>query len=794
MAEADPEVGLGGLTAGEVAARRAAGETNEKPPTTSRTVGDILKANVLTRFNFLLGSLFVVMLVVGSVKDALFGVVVVANAAIGVVQELRAKRTLDQLVVLSAPRAEVRRDGATVEVPAEEIVRGDVVGLRPGDQVVADGEVLIANGAEIDESLLTGESAPVAARPGGTVRSGSVVVAGSGWFRADAVGADAFASRLAIQAKTFQPAVSELQLSIDRVLKAVTWALVPLAVLLAASQLLAVEAVRAAVSGTVAGVVGMVPEGLVLLTSMAFALSVLHLGRRQVLVQELPAVEGLARVDIVCFDKTGTLTQGSIAVASIDLIGGTDEVEVRSALAGLTGQQHPNPTASAIADHLQGATAPQLRDEVGFSSARKWAGATFDSPGGTWILGGPDVLFPDGHSDLPATVTVAASGRRVVALARTEHALSGNDLPAGLRPQAVVVLEEQIRPDAAATIEYLAGQGVAVKVISGDDPVTVAAIARRVGIAVPDSGAVDARSFPADAAALGDDVETGVVFGRTTPEQKRAMVLALQAKGRTVAMTGDGVNDILALKAADVGIAMGNGAPASRAVAQVVLLDGRFASLPEILAEGRRVIGNVERVANLFLTKTCYVLFIALATGVARLPFPFLPRHLTLVSGLTIGIPGFFLAFSPTEDRYRPGFLRRVLAFAGPAGAVAAAASFGAYAVALTEQDVDVRQARTSATLVLLALGSWIVVLLARPLTTWRTALLGLLATLTAAILALPAGRRFYDLRFASIPVLLGELGVVIAAMALLEVSWRIVGRRHGIRQIRPPSETRAQR
>lgn len=786
MAEAAPDMALVGLTAGEVAARRAAGETNDKPTTTSRTVGDIVRANVVTRFNVLLGSLFVVMLVVGSVKDALFGVVVVANAAIGVVQELRAKRTLDRLVVLSAPRAEVCRDAATVDIPAEEVVRGDVVGMRTGDQVVADGEVLIANGAEIDESLLTGESAPVAVRPGATVRSGSVVVAGSGWFRADAVGADAYASQIATQAKTFQPAVSELQQSIDRILKAVTWALVPLAVLLAASQLLAGEAVRAAVSGTIAGVVGMVPEGLVLLTSMAFALSVLRLGRRHVLVQELPAVEGLARVDVVCFDKTGTLTRGSIALASIDLVGGADEDGVSVALAGLTGRQHANPTAAAIAEHLQGVPAPQVRDEVGFSSARKWAAATFDRPGGTWILGGPDVLFPDGHRDLQATATVAESGRRIVALAHTELPLRGTDLPGGLQPRAIVVLEEQIRPDAAATIDYLVQQGVAVKVISGDDPVTVSAIARRVGIAVPEGGAVDARSLPADPSSLGDALDAEVVFGRTTPEQKRAMVLALQAKGHTVAMTGDGVNDVLALKAADVGIAMGNGAPASRAVAQVVLLDGRFASLPEILAEGRRVIGNVERVANLFLAKTCYVLLIALATGVARLPFPFLPRHLTLVSGLTIGIPGFFLAFSPTEDRYRPGFLRRVLAFAAPAGAVAAAASFGAYAVALTEQDLDIRQARSSATLVLLALGGWIVVLLARPLTAWRTALLGLLGTLTAAILVLPAGRRFYDLRFASTPVLLGELGVVLASMVLLEVSWRIVGRRLALRQIRP--------
>ena len=320
MAEVHPEAGLGGLSSVQVAQRRAAGETNTRTSAGSRTVTDIVKANVFTRFNVLLGSLFVVMVAVGSTKDALFGVVVVANTAIGVVQELRAKRTLDRLVVLSAPRAEVLRDGAVVDIPAEEIVRGDVVGLRAGDQVVADGEVLDSDGAEIDESLLTGESAPIPVQRGVAVRSGSVVVAGRGWFRADAVGAASYADQLATQARAFQPAVSELRQSIDGVLKAVTWALVPVAVLLLVSQLLAGETVRAAVTGTIGGVVGMVPEGLVLLTSMAFALSVLRLGRRQVLVQELPAVEGLARVDVVCFDKTGTLTQGSITVARIDLV------------------------------------------------------------------------------------------------------------------------------------------------------------------------------------------------------------------------------------------------------------------------------------------------------------------------------------------------------------------------------------------------------------------------------------------------------------------------------------------
>ena len=765
-----------GLTAIEVAVCQAAGRSNEVVDVTSRSVRDIVTANVVTRFNVLLGSLFVIMLIVGSVKDAVFGVIVAANAVIGVVQEVRAKRTLDRLVVLSAPRAEVFRDGSVMEIAASQVVLGDAVRLRVGDQVVADGVVLMTEGVELDESLLTGESVPVRTQVGSPVRSGTVVVAGAGWFRAEAVGGDSYASRLAAAARIFHPATSELQDGINRVLSLVTRALVPVALMLLASQIVAGESLSAAVTAAVGGTVGMVPEGLVLLTSMAFAMSVIRLGRRNVLVQELPAVEGLARVDVVCFDKTGTLTDGGITVERITPVRSDDAEMVRGVLAALTGVLGANATARAISASLEGVGPASTTGAVPFSSTRKWASVTLAVTGETWFLGGADVVVSD---DLPTPLGFnddVGSGKRVLVLGRG-GAPVGDRLPDGVEMAAIIVLEETIRPDAAATIGFFTAQGVAVKVISGDDPRTVAAIAAAVGVTDAASCVVDARTLPSDPDDFARAVEAGVVFGRTTPDQKQAMVRALQSRGHVVAMTGDGVNDVLALKAADIGVAMGHGAAAARAVGQVVLLDDTFSSLPFVLAEGRRVIGNIERVAALFLAKTCYVMLIAVATGVARLPFPFLPRHLSLISALTIGLPGFFLAFSPSQARYRPGLLRRCFLIAGPAGILAAGASFAAYAIALLEQDVDLKQARTSAALVLLTIGMWVVIMVARPLTRWRTALIGGLIGLGVIVLITPQTRRFYEFHLASGPILAGELALVVGALIIIEIVQRVTRR-----------------
>jgi cation-transporting ATPase E len=769
--------GPGGLTDRDVAERVERGEVNVSSERTSRTFGDIVRANVFTRFNAILGSMLVVILIVGPFQDALFGVVLVANALIGIVQEWRAKRTLDHLAVLNAPRARVVRNGAAREVAVEEVVLDDLVEVRAGDQVPADGRVCESQGLEIDESLLTGESDPVAKQPGDEVLSGSIVVAGIGRFQATRVGDDAYARRLAKEARRFTLVRSELMEGINNILRYVTWALVPTAALLAISQFRAHDGWREAMAGVVAGVVAMVPEGLVLLTSLAFAVAAVALARRKVLVQELPAVEGLARVDVVCLDKTGTLTEGIITYDRVEVL--DQEAAVGEALGAIASDEQRNATASALAEAFPSPPGWARVDGVAFSSARKWSAATFDGHG-TWVIGAPEMVWADHGAGDPVRARadeLAATGQRVLLLACTDQPLAGEELPAGLRATALVLFEEKVRDDAADTLRYFSQQGVALKVISGDNPRTVGAVAARVGLPGA-ADAFDARELPEDERALAEVLEERSVFGRVTPHQKRAIVGALQSRGHVVAMTGDGVNDALALKDADIGIAMGNGAPATRAVAQLVLLDGRFATMPGVVAEGRRVIANIERVANLFVTKTVYAMLLAIAVGVVRWEYPFLPRHLTIVSSLTIGIPAFFLALAPNTRRYHPGFVRRVLRLAIPCGFVAAVATFSSYAIARNVQHVSLTEARTTATLVLLVVGLWVLAILARPITPFRAVLVGSMVGLFALVLAVPALRDFYALQLPSGDALAEGIVIAASAIALLEIGWTVAQRR----------------
>jgi len=730
-----------GLTSAQVAERRSRGLTNAGGETTSRSVADILRANILTRFNLILGVLLAVILAFGQPQDALFGIVLVTNALIGIAQELRAKRTLDRLAVLSAPRVRVTRDGAQAEIAVEQLVADDLVDLRVGEQLVADGVVRASASLQADESLLTGESEPVDKQAGDQLLSGSFVVAGSGDYQATGVGADAYARKLAAQARRFTLVRSELIAGINQILRYVTWAMPPVAVLLILSQLHTHENRQEAATSTVAALVGMVPQGLVLLTSVAFGAAAVTLARRQVLVQQLPAVEGLARVDVVCFDKTGTLTDGTITFDS--LIRLDDQVQAEAALGALADDEARNATLAAIG---QAFTPPQgwaRQDVVPFSSVRKWSAASFAGHG-AWVLGAPEMVLP-GHQDvLSQAADLAASGRRVLVLAHTSRPLDGQALPPDLHPVAFIVLAERLRSDTPQAIAYFAAQGVALKVISGDSPRTVSAVAARAG--VPRAGdPVDARDLPEDPGALAAVLEERSVFGRVTPQQKESMVKALQARGHTVAMTGDGVNDVLALKLADIGVAMGSGAPATRAVAELVLLDDGFATLPGVVAEGRRVTANIERVANLFITKTVWATLLAVAAGVALLPYPFLPRHLTIIDTLAIGVPAFFLALAPNRRRYLPGFVGRVLRFTIPAGLIIAAATFSAYALARA-RGLPLTEQRTAATLVTLILSLCVLALLAMPLTWRRIALV--VAALAAFILLFPVPfvRNFYAL------------------------------------------------
>jgi cation-transporting P-type ATPase E len=771
---------LDGLTSAEVAEQVRAGHTNAEGAPTSRSVAEILRSNILTFFNALLAVMLVAILVFGQVRDALFGVVLFLNMAIGIIQEMRAKRTLDRLSLLAAPKVRVVRDGAVSEIAVADVVLGDVLELRSGDQIVADGEMLGASGLEIDESLLTGESRPVAKGAGDAVMSGSFCVAGTGRMRATSVGAGSYAQRLAAEAKRFHRIPSELRRATDRILETTTILMIPISVLLIATRWPMSHDLRMVVPETVAALVGMIPQGLVLLTSIAFAVSVTKLARRQALMEELQAVEVLARVDVVCLDKTGTLTEPALEVQGIEVLSGCDEGTARAALGSIAcGEpaESRNATANALVTSF-GESGWSCAASVPFSSRRKWSAADFGEHG-AWVFGAPDILLGEGDAARERADVLAREGARVVLLARTTALPAADAEPAGLTPCALVRIEERIRPDAAATLAYFRDQGVALKVISGDSPSTVGSVARRAGLEVL-GDPVDASTLPTGQVELAEAMETHTVFGRVRPEQKRDMIEALRSRGHVVAMTGDGVNDVLALKTADMGIAMGTGAPAARAVAELVLLDGRFATLPDVLAEGRRVMANVERVANLFVTKTVYAALLALGAGLFATNYPLLPRHFTLIDALTIGIPGFFLALAPAAPRYRPGLLPRVLRFTLVCGSVMTLATAASYSWALRVADAthaaDLGEARTVAVLTLTFVGIWVLTELSRPLTRGRIALILAMVAGMIAVMLLPPVRAFFAL-----PISPGGAGVVVAiatglSVVAIEVGLRLVG------------------
>ncbi|MCC3776703.1 HAD-IC family P-type ATPase [Streptomyces sp. UNOB3_S3] len=778
-----------GLSAAEVAERVARGEVNDVPVRSSRSTREIVRANVFTRFNAIIGVLFLIILVVGPLQDGLFGFVIIANTAIGIFQELRAKKTLDSLAVIGEVKPTVRRDGTPVPLPTGAIVLGDVIELGPGDKCAVDGEVVEADGLEIDESLLTGEADPVLKKPGDPVMSGSFVVAGGGAFTATKVGREAYAAQLAEEATRFTLVHSELRTGISTILKYVTWLMLPAAIGLVFSQLVVQrhdwqEAVRR----MVAGIVPMVPEGLVLLTSVAFAIGVIRLGRKQCLVQELPAIEGLARVDVVCLDKTGTLTEGGMDVSELRVLAEDRESYVRQVL-GALGEADPRPNASlqAIIDaYPDGSDGWRCTEALPFSSARKYSGAALNGPdgdSGTWLLGAPDVLLPAGDPTLTEADGLNAQGLRVLLLARTARDLDDPRVTDDVRPTALVVLEQRLRSDAAETLRYFAEQNVSAKVISGDNAVSVGAVAAKLALPGAETP-VDARKLPNETEAMATALDRGAVFGRVTPRQKRDMVGALQSRGHTVAMTGDGVNDVLALKDADIGVSMGSGSEATRAVAQIVLLNNSFATLPSVVAEGRRVIGNITRVATLFLTKTAYSVLLAVLVVCTRVPYPFLPRHLTLLSTLTIGVPAFFLALAPNKERARPHFVRRVMRYAIPSGLIAGAATFAAYLLARVQYadaglGADTLGAETSAaTLTLFLISLWVLAIIARPYAWWRVALVAAMGAGFLVVLVVPWLQRFFALKLVGATMPWAAVAIAVAASVALELTWRWVSRR----------------
>ncbi len=764
-AEAEAEEGL---TSADVAERISRGEVNSVPATPTRSVGQIVRGNVITPVNLIIGVLAALVIAAGSPKDALFGGVIVANSIIGVVQELRAKRVLDALRVVNAPHARAVRDGVVREVQVDELVLDDVVELRGGTQVVADGVVLAGDNLEIDESLLTGESDPVVKVLGSKVLSGSVVVAGIGRMRVTNVGAQNYAVRLAEEARRFTLVNSPLRNDINRIVTWVGVMIIPVGLLLASSQFLRRdEGWRQAIISTVAGLVGMVPEGLILLTSVAFAVGVVRLASKRCLVQELPAIEVLARVDVLCVDKTGTITEGSMSVSGIEMLEATDpsstaappttdpgEIdrgrielgdvdEVLMAMARL--DPDPNATMRALSARYPGNTDWTLASRVPFSSTRKWSSMAF-AEHGTWVLGAPENVLAGAFDDgvRAAVERHAANGKRVLVLAACR--VDPPETLTEVRLAALVVLEDVIRDDAAATLRYFSDQGVTLKVISGDNNITVAAVARRAGMENWGDNVNATELPPVGDASFAAAIERASVFGRVTPHQKRAIVASLQAGGHVVAMTGDGVNDVLALKDADCGIAMASGSEATRGVAQLVLLDSNFSALPAVVAEGRRVINNIERVASLFLAKTAYSVILSLITGVFALAYPLRPIHLSILSWFTIGVPAFFLALEPNADRVRDGFLRRVLGRAVPAGVVIAGATMGTFAIAQLDEAITSDDARTVAVLVAGSVALMNLYRVALPLNRLRLALISTMAVAFAAAFVMPWSRDLFEL------------------------------------------------
>jgi cation-transporting ATPase E len=571
---AHPGTRATGLSAADVAQRVASGQRNDVPPRSGRSTADIVRANVFTRINAILAVLLVVVLATGSWINGAFGLLIIANSAIGIVQELRAKRTLDSLAVVGEARPRLRRDGVTAEHSRAEIVLDDLIEVGPGDQIVVDGVVVEAEYLEVDESLLTGESEPEAKAADDPVMSGSFVVAGTGAYRATRVGSESYAAQLTAEAAKFTLVKSELTQGINSILKVITWVLIPVGLATIVVQLMRAGADwRRAVLSMAGALVPMVPEGLILLTSVAFAVGVVRLGRRNCLVQELPAIEGLARVDVVCADKTGTLTENGMTFGELRPVEGMAAERVRLAL-GQVAAADPRPNASmqAIAAAVPAPSElwPVLA-KAPFTSAKKWSGATFIGPDGgpaNWVIGAPDVLAQPGSEVARQAENLAAGGLRVLLVGTAERPVDDPEAPGAVTGAALVVLNQRIRPDAADTLAYFADQGVQLKVISGDNAAAVGAVTRSLGV-VSDT-AVDARTLPVEPGPFAEAVEAADVFGRVTPHQKRAMVSALQSRGHTVAMTGDGVNDVLALKDADLGVARDPGGGQDRAARRQV--------------------------------------------------------------------------------------------------------------------------------------------------------------------------------------------------------------------------------
>ena len=659
-----------GLTDPQVRQRLSCGWGNAAPEGASKTEREIIAENCLTFFNFVFIALAVVLALSGSsVKNMTFLGVVVCNTVIGCYQEIRAKWAVDKLSLMAARPVRTVRDGQLVDVPSQELVRDDIVEYGPGDQICADG-VVVQGSFQVNESLITGEADPVRKNPGDELMSGSFLVAGRGRARLTKVGPDSYAARLAAEAKANpQAAKSEMMRSLDKLIQVVGIALVPVGIILFWQEYHSLGlSLRDSAEGTVAALVGMIPEGLYLLTSIAMAASALKLSKKRVLVQDMNCIETLARVDVLCVDKTGTITEPTMEVDNVIPLNDREPEELEAILAAYYyGDEPDNDTSRAMAEMFAEENDWVCDGRVPFTSANKWGAASFGD-NGTYLIGAPEIILGEYYESVrPVASAWQAVGQRVLLVARYPRLPENDTLDhSQAEPLALVALTNRIRETAPQTFAYFAQQGVSVRVISGDNPVTVSEVARRAGIEYAQNY-VDATQLETD-----EDYARAArectVFGRVTPEQKKRLIRELKKAGHTVAMTGDGVNDVLAMKEADCGIAMASGAQAASQVAQLVLLDSDFAAMPGIVDEGRRVINNIQRAATLFLVKNIFSLALSIITLFTNWPYPMQPLHMSIISALTIGVPSFFLALEPNYERVSGRFLAGVLRRAFPGG------------------------------------------------------------------------------------------------------------------------------
>ncbi len=724
-----------GLTAAQAAELSAAGYTNKPAASNTKATGQIIRENTLTFFNLVFVVLAVLLVLAGSFKDMAFLVIAFINSLIGIIQQLRSRATLEKLNLLNEGRVKVVRDGRLGTVALHNLVREDVAELCTGDQIPADGPVLTGQ-VTVNEALITGEADPITKNPGDQLLSGSFVISGKCRARMEHVGEDSYASQLALEAKADRGAArSGMMKSLDRLIKVIGFALIPIGAALFCNEYLAQgETFSTAVTSMVAALIGMIPEGLYLLTSVALAVSVMRLAKQKTLVHEMSAIETLARVDVLCVDKTGTVTLPDMSVTDLVCLDEQNwpQSRVEDVLnAYYRNMDADNDTAKAMAARFDRASSWQAASTVPFTSANKWSAVTFRNGNGSWVVGAPEFVLGDGYTAVkPLAEPYQAAGSRVLLLGRCSGTPTQAGLGGGVEPVALAVLCNPIRPEAKETFEYFARQGVAVKVISGDNPETVSNVALQAGIAGAERY-IDA-GYLKEGVDYAQAVRDYTVFGRVTPDQKRKLVKALQREGHTVAMTGDGVNDVLALKDADCGIAMASGSEAACQVAELVLLNSDFAALPHVVEEGRRVINNIQRSASLYLVKNIMSFFLALITLFAGFPYPFVPIQLSLISALTIGVPSFVLALEPNHELVRGSFMRNVLRRALPGGLTNIVLIVGIelFTLAFTFQRATLS---TLATVLMGFVGLLVLYYVSRPLDGKRWALLG---TMTAAMLA----------------------------------------------------------